>query len=96
MNINIDESYSNNSKIKEIDKLLSKIPNDLDPKMISQSKMYGYTSHINKRFNVNIINKVLAFMWRKLALKFVSCEVKALITCNDIPQGEGISSFRRY
>ena len=58
MNVNIYKSYSNNSKIKEIDKLLSKLPNDLDPKMISQSKMYGYTSHINKRFNVNIINKI--------------------------------------
>ena len=53
MNINIDEYYSNNFQIKEIDKLLSKLPNDLDPKMISQSKMYGYTSLINKRLNDN-------------------------------------------
>ena len=58
MNINIDEYYSNNSQIKEMDKLLSKLPNYLDPKMISQSKMYGYTSHINKRLNDNRICKI--------------------------------------
>ena len=58
MNANIDKSYSNNSKIKEIDKLLSKLPKDLDPKMILQSKIYGYTSHITKRLNDNRINKI--------------------------------------
>ena len=58
MIINIDEYYSNIFQIKEIDKLLSKLPNDLDPKMISQSKMYGYTSHINKRLNDNRICKI--------------------------------------
>jgi len=51
MNIYTDESNSNNTKIKKIDKLLSKLPNSFDPKMIGNKNMNGFSSFITIRFN---------------------------------------------
>ena len=58
MNVNIDESNSNNTKIKKIDKLLSKLPNSFDPKMIGNKNMNGFSSFITIRFNQKRINKI--------------------------------------
>ena len=58
MNIYTDESNSNNTKIKKIDKLLSKIPNSFDPKMIGNKNMNGLSSFITIRFNQKRIHKI--------------------------------------
>ena len=51
MNIYTDASNSNNTKIKKIDKLLSKLPNSFDPKMIGNKNTNGFSSFITIRFN---------------------------------------------
>jgi len=56
MNIYTDDSNSNNTKIKKIDKLLSKLPNSFDPKMIGNKNTNGFSSFITIRFNLK--NKI--------------------------------------
>jgi len=58
MNIYTDESNSNNTKIKKIDKLLSKLPNSFDPKMIGNKNTNGFSSFITIRFNQKRIHKI--------------------------------------
>ena len=58
MNIYTDESNSKNTKIKKIDKLISKLPNSFDPKMIGNKNMNGFSSFITIRFNQKRIHKI--------------------------------------
>lgn len=58
MNIYTDESNSNNTKIKKIDKLLSKLPNSFDPKMIGNKNTNGFSSFVTIRFNQKRIHKI--------------------------------------